>query len=148
MFRKIATALAAGVLALSGLVAMSAPAQADSSATQCPPGFTWDAFNNAKKRGSLVDEYWLNNTAVVVYRVDNRHEVYVTDGFNVARACSDKKPDRPKDARDTQTPKPVGGGGGGGAAYAPGYGGPGFNLYPFPSENNGKVTVGPVESVS
>lgn len=148
MFRKVATTLAAGILALSGLVAIGAPAQANSTEIQCPPGFTWDAYNNAKKRGTLVDEYWLHNTAVTVYRVDNRHEVYVTDGYNIGRACSDKKPDRPKDARNTQTPKPVGGGGGGGAAYAPGYGGPGFNPYPFPPGNKGKVTVGPVESVS
>lgn len=146
MFRKIATTLAAGVLALSGLVAISAPAQA--AEIQCPPGSTWNASNNAMKRGTLVDEYWLHNTAVAVYRVDNRYEAYVTNGYNIDRACFNKKPDRPKDARNTQTPKAGGGGGGGGAAYAPGYGGPGLNLYSFPSENKGKVTVGPVESVS
>ena len=147
MFRKIATTLAAGALAVSGLVAISAPAQAASTQIQCP-GNIFSGYDNAKQRGSIEDEYWLDNVAVVVYKVDNRYEVFQTTGFTMARTCYNKKPDRPKDARNPQTPKSSGGGGGGGAAHAPGYGGPGFNLYPFPSENKGKVTVGPVESVS
>lgn len=148
MFRKIATTLAAGALAVSGLVAISAPAQAASTEIQCPGNIS-SGYDNAKKRGSIEDEYWLDNVAVVVYKVDNRYEVFQTTGFTTARICFSTKPDRPKNARDSKPPKTAGGGSGGsGAAHAPGYGGPGFNPYPFPPGNKGKVTVGPVESVS
>ncbi|OAV59470.1 hypothetical protein [Enteractinococcus helveticum] len=147
MFRKIPTTLAAGALALSGLVALSAPAQANTPAVQCPSAlFIWDAHDQAKKRGQMVDEYWRGNTAVVVYRIDNRHEVYETNGWNTSRKCYNQKPERPKDAPKPETPKQ--GGGGGGRVDAPGFGGFGHNLYPSPSQNKGKVTVGPVESVS
>lgn len=147
MFRKIGSTLAAGAIALSGLVALSTPALADATVIQCPQGSTASSYDNAKKRGVKVDEYFLLNTAVVIYRVDNRHEAYVTNGWNVTHACFNKKPDRPEGARDTEKPQKATGGGGAGV-HAPSYGGWGMNLHPVPTPNKGKVTVGPVESVS
>lgn len=147
MFRKIGTTLAAGALALTGLVAVSAPAQA--AQIQCPsPGFLWNALDQAKARGQVVDEYWVgSHTGVVVYKIDNRYEVFTGDILTGSRICHDRKPERPADARDTLNPKKATGGGGAGI-HAPGYGGWGINLYPMPTPNKGKVTVGPVENVS
>lgn len=147
MFRKIGTTLAAGALAFGGLVAVSAPAQA--AQIPCPPaGFISNAHDQAKARGQVVDEYYVgSHTAVVVYKIDNRYEVFTGDIFTASRTCHDRKPERPADARDTLTQKKATGGGGAGI-HAPGYGGWGINLYPMPTPNKGKVTVGPVENVS
>ncbi len=145
MLRRTVTALVAAGFAMAGLVAVTAPAHATTEAVSCP-GSVMSGGNQVLKRGRLVDEYWLSKTAVAVYEIDDRYEAYVTDGNQIKRACFKEKPERPKDAKD-ETPKPATGGGGG-RAQAPGFGGFGWGLGAFPPAQSGKVTVGPVESVS
>lgn len=98
MTRRLPTLLAAGVLAVAGTVATGTAASAQAIA--CPGGSTYSAYQNAQSRGTVVEEYWLNRTAVVVYRVDNRYEAFVTNGMQVARTCSTNKPARPAGATD------------------------------------------------
>ncbi len=98
MRRPLTTFLAAAALALGGVVATGTTATAAEVA--CPGGSILAAYQNAQSRGSVVDEYFLNRTGVVVYRVDGRYEAYVTNGASVARACYNAPPPRPAGARD------------------------------------------------
>lgn len=152
MKRTITTALAATALGLGGLVAASAPASAQQP-VRCPThagaftGSPLAAHDDIKRRGSLVAEYWVGNKAVVDYRIDGRYERFETNGWQISRVCYDTKPQPPKDEKKDQPTSPTGGSGGGGGA--PGYGGFGLTVLWSPSTpNTGKVTVGPVESVS
>lgn len=98
MRRRIVTALATAALALGGVVATSTGA----SAAEVPcPGSTMSAYNDAKNRGTVVDEYFVGRTGVVVYRIDNRYDAYLVAGMRVERVCHNAKPPRPAGATDT-----------------------------------------------